>query len=156
MKSTGEAIGYDNTMTRALYKALQASGMHLQNYGTVLATIADKDKEEALPLIRRFYQLGFNIEATKGTAKFLKDHGIRTHALTKISDGSEEIPSALRQGHIAYVINTKDPGANENDGIQIRQIATEYNVTMFTALDTVAALLDVLEETTLTISTIDA
>jgi len=156
MKSTGEAIGYDNTMTRALYKALQASGMHLQNYGTVLATIADKDKEEALPLIRRFYQLGFNIEATAGTAKFLKEHGIRTHKLTKISDGSEEIPNALRQGHIAYVINTRDPGADASDGIQIRQIATEYNVTMFTALDTVAALLDVLEETTLTISTIDA
>ena len=156
MKSTGEAIGYDNTMTRALYKALQASGMHLQNYGTILATIADKDKEEALPLIRRFYQLGFNIEATEGTAKYLKEHGIRTHMLTKISDGSEEIPNALRQGHIAYVINTKDPGAAQNDGVQIRQIATEYNVTMFTALDTVAALLDVLEETTLTISTIDA
>ena len=157
MKSTGEAIGYDRTMTRALYKALQASGMHLQNYGTVLATIADKDKEEALPLIRRFYQLGFNIEATHGTAKFLKEHGIRTHALKKVSDGSEEIPNAMRQGHIAYFINTKDPGSDaQNDGTLLRQIATEYNVTMFTALDTVKALLDVLEETTLTISTIDA
>ena len=156
MKSTGEAIGYDKTMTRALYKALQASGMKLQNYGTVLATIADKDKEEALPLIRRFYQLGFNIEATGGTARFLKENGIRTHALKKISTGSDEIPNALRQGHIAYVINTKDPGSNENDGHQIRQIATEHNVSLFTALDTVKVLLDVLEETTLTISTIDA
>ena len=156
MKSTGEAIGYDNTLNRALYKALQASGMHLQNYGTVLATIADRDKEEALPLIRRFYKLGFNIEATRGTAKFLKENGIRTHALTKISDGSEEIPNALRQGHIAYVINTRDPGASQADGFEIRRIATEYNVTMFTALDTVKVLLDVLEETTLTISTIDA
>ncbi len=156
MKSTGEAIGYDKTMTRAVYKALQASGMHLQNYGTVLATIADKDKEEALPLIRRFYQLGFNIEATVGTAMFLKANGIRTHALGKISDGSSEIPNALRQGHIAYVINTKDLGGSESDGIQIRQIATEHNVTLFTALDTIKVLLDVLEETTLTISTIDA
>ena len=156
MKSTGEAIGYDRTMTRALYKALQASGMKLQNYGTVFATIADKDKEEALPLIRRFYQLGFNIEATTGTAKFLKANGIRTHALRKIGEGSDEIPNALRQGHIAYVINTRDPGANEKDGIEIRQIATEHNVTLFTALDTINALLDVLEETTLTISTIDA
>ena len=156
MKSTGEAIGYDNTMTRALFKALQASGTHLQNYGTVLCTISDNDKEEALPLIRRFYNLGFNIEATEGTAKFLKANGIRTHSLKKISDGSEEIPNALRQGHIAYVINTRDPGANQSDGVQIRQVATEYNVTMFTALDTVKVLLDVLEETTLTISTIDA
>jgi len=156
MKSTGEAIGYDDKLNRALYKALQASGMHLQNYGTVLATIADKDKEEALPLIRRFYNLGFNIQATEGTAAFLKSNGIRTHVLGKISDGSEEIPEALRQGHIAYVINTKDPGADENDGHQIRQIATENNVTIFTALDTVNVVLDVLEETTLTVSTIDA
>ena len=96
MKSTGEAIGYDSTMNRALYKALQAAGMKLQNYGTVFATIADKDKEEALPLIRRFYQLGFNIQATDGTAKYLKEHGIRTHALGKISEGSDEIPNALR------------------------------------------------------------
>ena len=158
MKSTGEAIGYDSTLTRALYKALQASGMHLQNYGTVFATIADKDKEEALPLIRRFYNLGFNIQATEGTAMFLKSNGIRTHILGKISDGSEEIPEALRQGHIAYIINTKAPGSegSDNDGHQIRNIATENNVTIFTALDTVRVLLDVLEETTLTISTIDA
>ena len=143
-------------MTRALYKALQASGMKLQNYGTVLATIADRDKEEALPLIRRFYRLGFNIEATAGTAMFLKENGIRTHVLGKISDGSDEIPNALRQGHIAYVINTRDPGSNGRDGIKIRRIATEHNVTLFTALDTIRVLLDVLEETTLTISTIDA
>ena len=158
MKSTGEAIGYDDKLNRALYKALQASGMHLQNYGTVLATIADKDKDEALPLIRRFYNLGFNIQATEGTAKFLKSNGIRTHILQKISDGSDEIPEALRQGHIAYVLNTKDPGddGSENDGHQIRQLATENNVTIFTAMDTVRVLLDVLEETTLTISTIDS
>ncbi|MBE6632266.1 MAG: ATP-grasp domain-containing protein, partial [Ruminococcaceae bacterium] len=158
MKSTGEAIGYDDKLNRALYKALQASGMHLQNYGTVFATIADKDKEEALPLIRRFYNLGFNIQATEGTAKFLKNNGIRTHALKKIGDGSDEIPEALRQGHIAYVINTKDVGAvgQLSDGYQIRRIATDNNVTIFTALDTVKVLLDVLEETTLTISTIDS
>jgi carbamoyl-phosphate synthase large subunit len=109
-------------------------------------------------LIRRFYNLGFNIQATEGTANFLKSNGIRTHILGKISDGSEEIPEALRQGYIAYVINTKDPGAqtDTNDGHQIRMLATENNVTIFTALDTVKVLLDVLEETTLTISTIDA
>ena len=155
MKSTGEAIGYDRTLNRALYKALQAAGVRLQNYGTVFATIADKDKEEALPLIRRFYQLGFNIEATHGTAKFLKEHGIRTHVYKKLSDGSDEIPNALRQGHISYVINTKDAGSNGVDGAEIRKIATEHNVALFTSLDTVRVLLDVLEETTLTISTID-
>lgn len=156
MKSTGEAIGYDRTLTRALYKALQASGMKLQNYGTVFATIAKGDKEEALPLIRRFYQLGFNIEATRGTAEFLKRNGIRTHTLKKISEDPNEIPDALRQGHIAYVINTRTPGADEKDGLLIRQISTEYSVNIFTSLDTVKVLLDVLEEITLTISTIDA
>ena len=158
MKSTGEAIGYDDKLNRAVYKALQASGMRLQNYGTVFATIADKDKEEALPLIRRFYNLGFNIQATAGTGEFLKQNGIRTHILKKVGEDPEEIPAAIRQGHIAYVINTRDIGTTgqENDGHKIRQCATENNVTMFTALDTVKVLLDVLEETTLTISTIDA
>ncbi|MBR4872626.1 MAG: carbamoyl-phosphate synthase large subunit, partial [Clostridia bacterium] len=158
MKSTGEAIGYDDKINRALYKALQAGGTHLQNYGTVLATIADKDKDEALPLIRRFYDLGFNIEATEGTANFLKEHGIRTRVLQKLSEGSTEIADSIRQGHIAYVINTRDIGSQgqASDGAEIRMIATENNVTIFTALDTVRVLLDVLEETTLTISTIDA
>ena len=158
MKSTGEAIGYDDKLNRALYKALQASGMHLQNYGTVFATIADKDKEEALPLIRRFYNLGFNIEATAGTAEFLKQNGIRTHVLKKIEEDGDEIWDSIRQGHIAYVINTSDPGdmGTTKDGFKIRRYATENNVTMFTSLDTVRVLLDVLEETTLCISTIDA
>ncbi len=158
MKSTGEAIGYDKTINRALYKALQASGTKLQNYGTVFVTVADDDKEEALPLIRRFYNLGFNIEATRGTAKFLKDHGIRTRSLKKISQDKDQIPDALRQGHIAYVINTRDiiEGKAVSDGQLIRQIAAENNVTLFTSLDTVKVLLNVLEEMTLTISTIDA
>ena len=158
MKSTGEAIGYDNKLNRALYKALQASGMHLQNYGTVFATISDRDKEEALPLIRRFYNLGFNIEATNGTAEYLKKNGIRTRILHKIGEGSDDIPTAIRQGHIAYVINTSDVASlgQLTDGYKIRTLATENNITMFTALDTVRVLLDVLEETTLCVSTIDS
>ena len=158
MKSTGEAIGYDNSLTRALYKALQASGMNVMNYGTVFATISDKDKEEALPLIRRFYNMGFNIQATEGTANFFKENGIRTHTLPKISDGSDEILQAIRQGYVTYVINTRDTSSVGalSDGHEIRQCAVENNVTMFTSLDTVKVLLDVLEETTLFISTIDA
>ncbi len=157
MKSTGEAIGYDDKLNRALYKALQASGMKVQNYGTVFATIADRDKEEALPLIRRFYDLGFNIESTSGTAKFLKEHGIKTKVLNKVSDGSTDIIDAIKDGHIAYVINTQDVQSvgHMTDGYQIRKCAIEHNVTMFTSLDTVRVLLDVLDETTLKISTID-
>ena len=91
MKSTGEAIGYDNKLTRALYKALQSSGMTVANYGTIFLTIADKDKQDALPLVRRFYDLGFNIEATKGTAEFLRQHGIRTRTRRKLNEGINEL-----------------------------------------------------------------
>lgn len=156
MKSTGEAIGYDKELKRALYKALQASGMKIQNYGTVFVTIADKDKQEALPLIKRFYELGFNIEATEGTAKFLKEKDIRTHILCKLSEG-DDIVEAFRSGHISYVINTSNiSNSNQNsDGYKIRSLATENNITTFTALDTVSVLLDVLEDTTLCVSTID-
>ena len=157
MKSTGEAIGYDKTLTRALYKALQSSGMNVENYGTIFVTLADKDKEDGLPLIRRFYNLGFNIEATKGTAKFLKANGIRTRAKEKISDGSDAILESIRKGYVNYVINTRevDSLSQETDGFKIRRCAVENNVAMFTSLDTARVLLDVLEEITLCISTID-
>jgi len=158
MKSTGEAIGYDDKLSRALYKALQASGMQVQNYGTVLVTLADEDKEEALPLVRRFYDMGFNIEATVGTGMFLKQHGIRSRIRGKISDGSEEILDSIRAGYVSYIINTRavHSGRHLEDGVIIRRCATENNVTIFTSLDTVRVLLDVLEETTITVSTIDS
>ena len=158
MKSTGEAIGYDKTLTRALYKALAAAGVKVQNYGTVLITIADDDKPEALPLIRRFYNLGFNIEATEGTAKFLKSNGIKTRIRKKISEGSTDMLDSIRQGYVTYVINTRDVRSEHrlSDGAQIRQCAVENNVTVFTSLDTVRVLLDVLEEITMNVSTIDA
>ena len=158
MKSTGEAIGYDDKPHRAMYKALVASGMRIVNYGTVIFTLADEDKEEALPLARRFYDMGFNIEATTVTANFLKDHGVRTRLLHKPSEGSTEIVDAIRAGYVSYVINTRAilSGFHTIDGVAIRRAATESGVTMFTSLDTVSVLLDVLEETTLKISTIDA
>ena len=158
MKSTGEAIGYDNSMTRALYKSLQASGMDVVNYGTVLVTLADKDKQAALPLVKRFYNLGFNIEATKGTADFLRTHGIRTRKLSKLIEGSDDICRSLSRGHVNYVINTIDLNQNSArlDGYEIRRAAVENNVTIFTSLETVSVLLQVLEEITLGVSTIDA
>ena len=159
MKSTGEAIGYDKKFTRALYKALQAGGTKVLNYGTVFITVCDQDKAEALELVRRFYSLGFNIEATKGTAKFLIENGIRTRVRKKLSQGSNEILDTMRLGHISYVINTRGYDADMqgySDGFAIRQCAVENAVTMFTSLDTVRALLDVLEEITLVVSTIDS
>jgi len=158
MKSTGEAIGYDDTLHRAMYKALIASGMNLQNYGTVIVTLADEDKEETLPLVRRFYEMGFNIEATIGTANYLKEHGIRTRVRGKLSEGSEEILDSIRAGYVSYVINTRAilSGVHYEDGEYIRRCAVENGVTLFSNLDTVRIVLDVLEEITNKVSTIDA
>ena len=158
MKSTGEAIGYDKKLHRAMYKAMTASGMKLQNYGTVIVTLADEDKEEALPLVRRFYDMGFNIEATSMTAEFLKSNGIRTRSRGKPSEGSTEILDSIKAGYVSYVINTRAvlSGVHYEDGVAIRRCASQNNITMLTSLDTVKVLLDVLEETTFSISTIDS
>ncbi len=157
MKSTGEAIGYDKKLHRAMYKAMVASGIRLQNYGTVMVTLADEDKKEALPLIRRFYEMGFNIEASVGTADFLKERGIRTRIRRKPSEGSQEILDSIRAGYVSYVINTRAilSGVHYEDGVAIRRCASQNNVTMLTSLDTVKVLLDVLEEVTIGISRID-
>ncbi len=157
MKSTGEAIGYDKDLNRALFKSLKASGQRLVNYGTVFVTIGDQDKEQALPLIRRFYDLGFNIEATLGTAEFLKEHDIKTRVRKKLSEDSDEILEALRKGYVSYVVNTMtdDSISIAHDGVKIRRCAIDNNVPVFTCLDTVNALLNVLEGITMNVSTID-
>jgi carbamoyl-phosphate synthase large subunit len=150
MKSTGEAIGYDQSLKRAFYKAMQASGIRMKEYGTVIVTLADEDKEEALPLVRRFYELGFNIEATVGTGSYLKEHGIRTRIRGKLSEGSDEILTSIRAGYVSYVINTRAvlSGIHYEDGEAIRRCAIMNGVTMFTSLDTVRILLEVLEDIT--------
>ena len=158
MKSTGEAIGYDEKLHRAMYKAMIASGLTLRNYGTVVVSVADEDKAETLPLIKRFYNMGFNIEATTLTGQYLKDHGIRTRIRHKPSEGSEEVLDSIRQGYVSYVINTRAilSGKHFGDGVAIRRCAAQNNITMLTSLDTVRMLLDVLEEVTMGISTINA
>ena len=156
MKSTGEAMGYDRSFNRALYKALQASGIKVQNYGTVFVTLADKDKEKALPFVKRFYNLGFNIVATRGTAEFLKANGVRTRTVKKFSDGSDDIYKMIHRGYVTYVINTQDfSGETADDGFKIRRCAADNNINVFTSLDTVGALLNVLDEITMSVSTID-
>ena len=156
MKSTGEAIGYDKSLKRAFYKALQASGIKMKEYGTVMVTLADEDKDEALPLIRRFYELGFNIEATVGSGVYLKEHGIKTRIRGKLSDGSDEVIRSIEAGYVSYIINTRAilSGIHYGDGAEIRRSAIMNGVTMFTSLDTVRILLDVLEDITPRISTI--
>ena len=157
MKSTGEAIGYDDRLPYALYKAMEAAGMKLQDHGTVLLSVCEEDMPEALPLVQRFYRLGFNIEATTGTALFLKDHGIRTRMKKDYTEDPADITAAMRSGKVAYLINTRDPNstAHVNAGVEMRRLAIENNLTTFTSLDTVRALLDVLEAISSRISPID-
>ncbi len=157
MKSTGEAIGYDVNLNRALYKALKASGVRLSDHGTVVVTVADEDKGEVLPLVRRFYRLGYSIAATVGTANFLKENGLRVKVLGKLSEGSDEILNTIRAGRVSYILNTRaiNSGVHYEDGVAIRRCAVENGVTMFTSLDTVQMLLCSLEDLSFSISTID-
>ena len=156
MKSTGEAIGYDPSLTRAMYKALQASGIRMADHGTILFTVADEDKAEALPLAERFYRLGYSLCATQATAQFLRRHGLRTRVYGKICEGDDHILRDLRSGRINCVVNTRAilSGEHYQDGTLIRRCAVEHGATMFTSLDTVRMVLEVLEAMTLGVAPI--
>ncbi|MFV0380088.1 MAG: carbamoyl-phosphate synthase large subunit [Anaerorhabdus sp.] len=155
MKSTGEAIGYADTLSKALYKSLQASGMDIKDWGCVFITVADQDKEDTLDIAYRFYNLGFNIVATQNTAAYLKDNGLKVKVLKKISEESDEIIDWIRQGYIKYIINTQQGNpSSKSDGYIIRTQAALSNVTTFTSLDTVDVLLSVLEERSIRVDTI--
>ena len=157
MKSTGEAIGYDRKLHWAMFKAMQAAGIHLQNYGTVLVTVADEDKPETLPLAKRFYDMGFNIEATTMTADYLNAHGVPARKLRNLSEGSDDALQSIRSGYVSYIINTRAilSGVHYINGVAMRSCAVENGVTTFTSLDTVRIVLDVLEEMTNKVSAID-
>ena len=127
-------------------------------YGTVLVTVADEDKAETLPLVRRFRDIGFNIEATSLTADFLRENGVQAKKLRNINEGSEEVLASIRSGHVSYIINTRAilSGVHYVNGEAIRRCAVENGVTTFTSLDTVKIVLDVLEELVNKVSTIDS
>ncbi|MCL6611235.1 MAG: carbamoyl-phosphate synthase large subunit [Peptococcaceae bacterium] len=145
MKSTGEVMGVDSSYPGALYKALVAAGYIIPRQGTVLATISDKDKKEALPVLRGLSGLGFKICATGGTAAFLREAGLPVERVNKIREGSPNIADLIRSGKINLVINTLTRGkAPERDGFQIRRAAVEYGVPCLTSLDTAWALLEVM------------
>ena len=152
MKSTGEAIGYDASLKRAMYKALQASGVRMKDYGTVAVTLADEDKAEAFPLVKRFFDLGFNIEATEGTADFLNKRGIRT-----IKRNPDEMLASIKSGYVSYIINTRAvlSGIHYDHGTLVRRSAVQSGITMFTSLDTAGIVLDVLDDIIPSISTVD-
>lgn len=152
MKSTGEALGGDVTLEKALHKALVASGVKVPLQGNVLITVADKDKKEALKIAQRFFNIGYGIYATNGTAKFLRSHGIFVHDAIKISENPDKnILNLIRMGRINYIINTMEPHkTTSNDGFLIRRVAAENSISCFTSLDTAYAILRVVESMSFT------
>jgi len=151
MKSTGEVMGRDRDAARAIYKGLLAAGISLPQFGTVVVTISDKDKEEALPLIRRFSDLGYRVVATHGTADMLEREGLPVTRVNKIKEGSPHIVDLIRRGEADLVVNTWTRGKTpERDGFRIRREAVEHGIACLTSLDTVEALLTTLESIYLT------
>jgi len=147
MKSTGEVMGIDKSLKTALYKGLIAAGMEIPEKGTIVATIADKDKEEALPILKGFAELGFKLIATEGTAKSLENIGIEVETVKKIKEGSPNIVDLLRAGKVDFIVNTLTHGRLQfSDGFQIRRVAVELNVPCLTSLDTLQAMQAVIEE----------
>ncbi|WP_127579663.1 carbamoyl-phosphate synthase large subunit [Paenibacillus koleovorans] len=145
MKSTGEVMGRDRNFAKALYKGFIGSGMKIPPTGAIIATVADKDKEEAIEILRGFYELGYKIVATGGTAIALQNAGIRVTTVNKLSEGSPNILDLIRNGEAHFVVNTLTKGKKpERDGFRIRREAVENGVVCMTSLDTVRALLHVL------------
>ncbi len=146
MKSTGEVMGRDATYAKALYKGLLGAGMKIPKAGSIIATVADKDKEEAIELLRGFYMIGYTIYATGGTAAALETAGINVTPVNKLSEGSPNILDLIREGKAHFVVNTLTRGKTpERDGFRIRREAVENGVVCLTSLDTVRALLGMLQ-----------
>lgn len=146
MKSTGEVMGKDSTLEKALYKGLVASGMKIQPFGTVLMTVADKDKEEALQLAKRFVSIGYRLMATSGTALFLKNEGIPVKVTGKIGSEGPNLLDVIKNGEAQFVINTLTKGKQPaRDGFRIRRESVENGVPCLTSLDTAEAILQVIE-----------
>ncbi len=145
MKSTGEVLGVDKDFSVALYKALLAAGTQFPKQGTVLATIADRDKVEALPIIEGLVELGYQVCATKGTAAFLQKQGIHVMAVNKVGEGKETIVDLIKANRINLVINTISRGKEpQRDGFKIRRSAVEHGIPCLTSMDTAWVMLEVL------------
>lgn len=146
MKSTGEVMGRDINFAKALYKGLIGAGMKIPAAGSVVVTVADKDKEEAIEILKGFYRLGYKIIATGGTAAAIEQAGLPVTTVNKLSEGSPNILDLIRSGDAQFVVNTLTKGKEpERDGFRIRREAVENGVVCMTSLDTVRALVNMLE-----------
>ena len=141
MKSTGEVMGVDRTFAPALWKSLVAAGLAPASSGSVLITVADKDKQEVVPIIEGFHWLGYELVATSGTAALIRSLGIDVREVGKLSEGDDEILRIVRSGRCAAVVNTPTLGRTvDRDGFLIRRAAVEARVPCLTSLDTALAV----------------
>ncbi|AYJ45796.1 carbamoyl-phosphate synthase large subunit [Enterococcus casseliflavus] len=149
MKSTGEVMGSDKDLAKALYKAFEASGLHIPEFGKALFTVADESKEEAAALAARFVEVGFTLLATNGTADYFEEKGLQVTRVAKISEqqAEETVVDLIRKGTTQVVVNTMDKDRQNatEDGFIIRREAVEHGVPTFTSLDTADAILKVME-----------
>lgn len=154
MKSTGEAIGYDKSLNNALYKSLVASGLKMYDWGTVFLTFSDDQKDSCLEIAKTFYELGFNIIATEGTANFLKENNMKVRSASKLYEGEDDIVNLIQKGVIKYVININNDYSNAKlgDGYLIRTTAATHNVYTFTSIQTVDVILQILKERSINVS----
>ncbi len=146
MKSTGEVMGIDYSLQSAIYKGLISAGVEIPEEGNIVATIAERDKKEAIPLLSEFARMGFKITATEGTARALREQGIKVETVKKIKEGSPNIVDLIREGRVDFIVNTLTHGKKPySDGFQIRRAAVELNVPCLTSLDTLKVVMEVLQ-----------
>ncbi len=146
MKSTGEIMGVDPEYPHALYKAMVGSHIDVPLKGSMIVTIADKDKPRALKVIEKFARLGFKVYATRGTALYLIANGVDAQSVAKISQGSPNILDLIRHEKIDLLLNTLSPdNVSEREGARIRRTTVEHNIPCLTSLDTAKALLIAME-----------
>lgn len=146
MKSTGEVMGQDYSLEKALYKGLIASGMKIPSHGSVLFTMADKDKEDAMELAKRFHRIGYNLLATEGTAERIREDGIPVTVVSKLGGESPDMLDVIKEGKAQFIINTLTKGKQPaRDGFRIRREAVEHGIVCMTSMDTAEALLKAME-----------
>lgn len=147
MKSTGECLGIAKSFNEALYKAFQGAGVKLPKYKNMIITVRDEDKQDVIPIARRFAEVGYRIFSTRGTAKLLNDNGVKALAVRKIEQEHPNLLDLILGHEIDLVIDTPPSGADRaKDGFIIRRNAIETGVNVLTSLDTAAALATSLEQ----------
>ena len=157
MKSTGEVMGIDKDLGAAVAKSQLAAGQKLPTEGTVFISVQDKDKDKALPIVKKFHDMGFTIMATRGTAQFLEENDIPTKIVKKVSAGRPHVVDAVTNNEIQLILNTGASSQTQRDGYEIRRAAIKYKIPYATTTDGARAIcsaIEALKKETLSVRTI--